>query len=278
MREGRGGRGEDDGRGEGGGGEVGEGGGVGRSDERGRARWVVGVGRGAGRGIEGLIGEGSGRGARQARQVELKGGDRCREEAHEGPVPRGGQRCLGAGEGREGVGQGRGAGGGISEMRGGGGGSSGGAGKGERWRGRMGPRDGVLGGGGGSDGDSRDCQRPQSLFLQFRRKRNVEAGGVVMEPLPTRRHRGLSERHRQSRRDDPVLRARGLLPRPPRSLGGFREYQREHLERPPFIRRARALGFALNEVRCLPVGRWLLRPAPRPAPWRPVSSPTNVQR
>ena len=43
----------------------------------------------------------------------------------------------------------------------------------------------------------------------------------------------------------------GLLPRPPRSPGGYRQYGRDHLERLAFIRRARALGFSLDEVRRL---------------------------
>jgi MerR family transcriptional regulator, mercuric resistance operon regulatory protein len=43
----------------------------------------------------------------------------------------------------------------------------------------------------------------------------------------------------------------GLLPRPPRSPGGYRQYGREHLERLAFIRRARALGFSLDDVRRL---------------------------
>lgn len=42
-----------------------------------------------------------------------------------------------------------------------------------------------------------------------------------------------------------------LLPAPPRSGGGYRLYGPEHLRRLTFIRRARALGFSLGEVRTL---------------------------
>lgn len=41
----------------------------------------------------------------------------------------------------------------------------------------------------------------------------------------------------------------GLLPEPPRSAGGHRQYRREHLKRLNFIRRSRELGFSLDEVR-----------------------------
>lgn len=43
----------------------------------------------------------------------------------------------------------------------------------------------------------------------------------------------------------------GLLPTPARSLGGYRLYGLEHVKRLSFIRRARALGFSLHEVRKL---------------------------
>ena len=42
-----------------------------------------------------------------------------------------------------------------------------------------------------------------------------------------------------------------LLPAPPRSSGGYRRYGPGHLKRLSFIRRARALGFSLAEVRTL---------------------------
>lgn len=43
----------------------------------------------------------------------------------------------------------------------------------------------------------------------------------------------------------------GLLPAPARSSGGYRLYSTDHLKRLNFIRRARALGFSLAEVRKL---------------------------
>ena len=44
---------------------------------------------------------------------------------------------------------------------------------------------------------------------------------------------------------------RGLLPPPPRTGGGHRDYAREHLKRLTFIRRSRELGFTLDQVRGL---------------------------
>jgi len=41
----------------------------------------------------------------------------------------------------------------------------------------------------------------------------------------------------------------GLLPEPPRSPGGHRVYNQEHLRRLSFIRRSRELGFSLMEIR-----------------------------
>jgi MerR family transcriptional regulator, mercuric resistance operon regulatory protein len=43
----------------------------------------------------------------------------------------------------------------------------------------------------------------------------------------------------------------GILPKPPRSAGGHRLYANEHKERLVFIRRSRALGFSLRQVRFL---------------------------
>ena len=43
----------------------------------------------------------------------------------------------------------------------------------------------------------------------------------------------------------------GLLPAPARSPGGYRLYGTEHLKRLAFVRRARSLGFSIDEVRRL---------------------------
>jgi len=43
----------------------------------------------------------------------------------------------------------------------------------------------------------------------------------------------------------------GLLPAPARSQGGYRLYRTGHLKRLNFVRRARALGFSIGEVRTL---------------------------
>jgi MerR family mercuric resistance operon transcriptional regulator len=43
----------------------------------------------------------------------------------------------------------------------------------------------------------------------------------------------------------------GLLPAPPRTAGGHRDYAPEHLKRLTFIRRSRELGFTLDQVRGL---------------------------
>jgi MerR family transcriptional regulator, mercuric resistance operon regulatory protein len=42
-----------------------------------------------------------------------------------------------------------------------------------------------------------------------------------------------------------------LLPAPARSPGGYRLYSKDHLKRLTFIRRARGLGFSIDEVRKL---------------------------
>lgn len=43
----------------------------------------------------------------------------------------------------------------------------------------------------------------------------------------------------------------GLLPPPPRSVGRHRLYDDEHRQRLAFVRRARELGFSLDQVRAL---------------------------
>ena len=42
-----------------------------------------------------------------------------------------------------------------------------------------------------------------------------------------------------------------LMPKPPRSGGGHRLYNRDHLKRLIFIRRSRELGFSLEEIQAL---------------------------
>jgi DNA-binding transcriptional MerR regulator len=41
---------------------------------------------------------------------------------------------------------------------------------------------------------------------------------------------------------------RGLLPSPPRSAGGYRQYPADTVRRVTFIKRAQALGFRLDEI------------------------------
>ena len=41
---------------------------------------------------------------------------------------------------------------------------------------------------------------------------------------------------------------RGLLPEPPRSSGGFRQYSPEHADRIRFIKRSQELGFTLDQA------------------------------
>ncbi len=43
----------------------------------------------------------------------------------------------------------------------------------------------------------------------------------------------------------------GLLPKPPRTQGGHRQYDEPELKRLTFVRRSRALGFTLDEIRGL---------------------------
>ena len=41
----------------------------------------------------------------------------------------------------------------------------------------------------------------------------------------------------------------GIMPKPPRTAGGHRVYDEDHLKRLTFIRRSRELGFTLDEIR-----------------------------
>lgn len=43
----------------------------------------------------------------------------------------------------------------------------------------------------------------------------------------------------------------GIMPSPPRSNGGRRIYQHDHIKRLMFIRRSRELGFSIAEIRAL---------------------------
>lgn len=43
----------------------------------------------------------------------------------------------------------------------------------------------------------------------------------------------------------------GLIPAPPRTAGGYRDYDREHERRLRFILRARDLGFGIEDIRSL---------------------------
>lgn len=49
----------------------------------------------------------------------------------------------------------------------------------------------------------------------------------------------------------PYYEREGLMPDPPRTEGGHRLYEEEHVKRLTFIRRSRELGFTLEEVRGL---------------------------
>lgn len=43
----------------------------------------------------------------------------------------------------------------------------------------------------------------------------------------------------------------GLMPRPGRTVGGYRSYGAEHIRRLAFIRRARELGFSIEDIKTL---------------------------
>lgn len=44
---------------------------------------------------------------------------------------------------------------------------------------------------------------------------------------------------------------RGLVPQPGRSMGAYRRYGKEHVDRIRFVKRAQALGFSLEEIQTL---------------------------
>lgn len=43
----------------------------------------------------------------------------------------------------------------------------------------------------------------------------------------------------------------GLLPRPPRTAGNYRDFSAAHVSRLAFVRRARDLGFSIGQIRAL---------------------------
>lgn len=43
----------------------------------------------------------------------------------------------------------------------------------------------------------------------------------------------------------------GLLPAPPRTAGNYRDYSADHVSRLTFVRRARGLGFSIEQIRAL---------------------------
>lgn len=67
---------------------------------------------------------------------------------------------------------------------------------------------------------------------------------------------------------------RGLLPLPPRSAAGYRQYPADTVRRVEFIKRAQALGFTLDEIDGLlalrvrpPHQTWEERQPPKPVFW-----------
>jgi DNA-binding transcriptional MerR regulator len=68
----------------------------------------------------------------------------------------------------------------------------------------------------------------------------------------------------------------GLLPEPRRTSGNYRSYAAEHLQRLGFIRRARELGFSIEDVReLLKLAARGERPLPRGGPARSAPSRDN---
>lgn len=70
----------------------------------------------------------------------------------------------------------------------------------------------------------------------------------------------------------------GLLPKPPRTEGGFRRYDQNDVETLAFVRRVQSLGFKLSEIRgLLPLRRNRLQPC-APVQRRLQEKLADVQR
>ncbi len=77
----------------------------------------------------------------------------------------------------------------------------------------------------------------------------MNASGIVVAAPATA---GFASRHAPKRSSDrKTLRVIQLLPVPVRNTAGYRLCGDRHLKRLTFIRRARALGFSIDEVRKL---------------------------
>ena len=70
-----------------------------------------------------------------------------------------------------------------------------------------------------------------------------------------------------------------MLPKPPRTVGGRRVYDRAHVRRLGFIRRSRELGFSPDEIRALlRIGGRKKPRAAKFAPLRVLTSTTSEQK
>lgn len=69
-----------------------------------------------------------------------------------------------------------------------------------------------------------------------------------MEPMTSSRLARAAGVHQQTIR---YYERRGLIPEPPRTGAGYRQYPAETLTRVRFIKQAQALGFTLREIRAL---------------------------
>jgi DNA-binding transcriptional MerR regulator len=70
----------------------------------------------------------------------------------------------------------------------------------------------------------------------------------------------------------------GLLPEPPRTPGGYRNYDATHERRIRFILRARELGFSLQSVSYCTSLTSATSPVPLHAQWRQLTSMTSGRR